>query len=108
MKYPKDFFALQISFAQKVAEVRNISLEDALLLNTGFYKYFNIDNWDFDQNNPIWQEYLSLIQNCDDMVGKSYQFYLDRNSISKEPQHPSFGCFSYEYEKDDNAVQIHF
>lgn len=110
MIYSKDFFALQVTFALKVKEVtENIDIEECLRLYTGFYKYFKIPDWEFRKDNPKWIEYMNLINQSEDITDTSYQFYLNNlNESDETSHHPKFGCFSYEYEEKDNAIQIHF
>ena len=49
MPYSKDYFALQLAFAQKVAEIEQQPLVEVLLNYTSFYKTFRIDDWKFDR-----------------------------------------------------------
>jgi hypothetical protein len=110
MAYQKEFFVLQFNFAMKVQKVLGLSFEESVRLYTGFYKYFNIPGWDFSKDDVIWQEYINLVTDNVNPVDVSYQFYLDRIHLNdnETTTHPKFGCFSYEFEEKDNAIQIHF
>lgn len=111
MLYSRDYFALQLLFAQKVAAVSEGSFEDSLLFYTSFYKTFRIDEWAFDAQNVVWQDYLRSIHESDTVLEKTYAFYEGRMEQNEESHHGGFGCFSYEYEKDDGGypyIQIHF
>lgn len=108
MTYPKDLFQIQVAFAKKVAETLSISTEKALLEYTGFYKLFEIQDWDFNPENEVWKEFLGQIQikSDQDIGGVAWNFYMQRKQEWKP--RISFGCFSYDYNSENKKVHIHF
>ena len=60
-EYTKEFFELQVEFAKKLSEVSGISLADALLNYTNFYRRFGLGRTG-DPTNPVWQEFISLVE----------------------------------------------
>lgn len=107
MKYPKQFFDINLRFAQKVSEISRETPDRALLHYTNLYIRFGIGR-DFDAANPIWQEYLEGLHQAQDGIEWTYQFYLKRQqqNIVKLQESP-FGCFSYTI-VDGNQIRLHF
>jgi hypothetical protein len=109
MAYSKDYFSFQLGFAREVAHITDKSLTDVLIKYTSFYKTLRIADWDFDKNNPTWQEYLALLSNSDDYAQTTYEFYLKQIAKKGEKNKKKlFGCFSYDYYEEEKKVQIHF
>ena len=109
MPYSKDYFELQLKFCQKVSALTGQKLEDTLLEYSSFYKTFRIEGWEFDRDNPIWQEFLNKIAATNDILEEIYSFYLEQIKLRGEKSEKQmFGCFSYEYEKDESYIQLHF
>jgi predicted PolB exonuclease-like 3'-5' exonuclease len=75
MNYPKEFFDINLRFAQKVSEISQETADSALLHYTNLYIRFGIGR-DFDATNPIWQEYLEGFHQAQDVTEWTYRFYL--------------------------------
>lgn len=109
MAYSKDYFKLQLAFAQKVSTIENIPLIDTVLLYTSFYKTFRIDGWDFSPTNKIWAEFSTRFNQAPEKLDATYSFYLTQLLHQAGSDKPAkFGCFSFEYLPSERATLIHF
>jgi len=103
----KEFFALQLAFAKKVAALSGRPFSDAVLDSTNLYIRFGLGR-DFDARHPTWQDYIAGLQEADDSAEWTYRFYVARGG---EPAGPavvaSVGCFSYA-RLDDDRIRLHF
>ncbi len=59
--YSKQFFELQLVFAQKIADVSHQSLDQVVLRFTALYRILGLD-WNLDPTNPIWQILAAKLQ----------------------------------------------
>lgn len=109
MTYSKDYFQLQLIFAQKISEITHQKMEDVLLQYASFYKTFGITGWDFDPNDRTWKRSLEEIDKSNDILSTIYDFYLEQLK-QKDGKNSGkfFGCFSYEYDKARKIISIHF
>ena len=57
IQYAKEFLVLQVRFAQKIAEVSNQALADALIDYTILRTLFNL-RVSHDIPNPLWDEFI--------------------------------------------------
>lgn len=106
--YPKRFFELQLLFAEKIAELSQQSLEEAVLHYTAFYRMLGLD-WSLNPAHPVWQMYLQQLQQEHPDAEQTYQFYLQRyKDIPKFTDQVHWGCFAYEYHAETQTVHLHF
>ncbi len=107
MIHSKDFFDLQMTFAEKVASLSGTSLEQSLLDYTNLYVRFGLGR-DFDCRHPVWLEYLSGLANPVDLREWTYRFFLTRPRDIQPPSvAATFGCFSYAKLSDEH-IRLHF
>ncbi len=106
MTYTKEFFEFQLQFAERVALVSQKNIEGTLLEYTNFYKAFNIQDWEFNPENPIWKSFIQKFISTDNKLDAIYNYYLE--NIINTPEVKLFGFFSYDFEKEENYIQIHF
>lgn len=106
MQFSREFFDLNLRFAQKVSDVADRSFQQSLLEYTHLYLAFGLGR-DFDPENPVWQEYLHLCRDSS-RTAPAHRFYLARitEHPKPEPEHP-FGCFSYTL-WGEGRVRVHF
>ncbi len=106
MNYPDSFFQLQLDYAERVSELGTIPLEEALLHHTGFYKLIGTSDWDFDAENPQWQEFISQMNSTPNIdTIKKFCIYGRRENPDNDKK---FGCFSYDFNKKTNNIHVHF
>ncbi|HEY0752774.1 MAG TPA: hypothetical protein VGD98_02250 [Ktedonobacteraceae bacterium] len=106
--YPKRFFDLQLRFAQKIAELSQQPLAEAVLYYTALYRILGLD-WSLDPANPAWQEYLQQLQQEQADAERTYQFYLLRDQyMPKFTAQTHWGCFAYDYNVETRAIHLHF
>lgn len=104
MPYSKDFFALQLRFAQELASRFALPLEDVLLDYTTFPLSFG--------QEKEWQDYLAGLQQAEDPAQWTYEFYLPRSGGEPTSQdttfhgHLLFGCF-YFVVRDEHIIRPH-
>lgn len=95
MVYRKDFFDLQLQFAHKVAEISGLSFARTLMDYTNLYVRFGLGR-EFNPDHPVWQSYLSGLQESSDRAEWTYRFYLTRTEVMAwPPVVAAFGAFSY-------------
>jgi len=107
MIFAKEFFDLQLAFAQHVCGLLGISLDRALLEYTNLYIRFGLGR-ELDANDAVWRAYLAGLRTTADVGGYTYEFYLrDAEATTAPPTLGRFGCFSWACEGDE-AIRLHF
>jgi len=107
MPYPQEFFALQLTFAQKMSAVGPQPYHEAVLHDTAFYRILGLD-LNLDPADPVWQAYLLGLTQGEQDVEWTYQFYLSRFADILPYYKPRWGCFMYEYLADSRVIHLHF
>ena len=110
MQYAIGFIALQVKFAQKIAEVSNQALTDVLIDYTMLRNLFNL-RVSHDLVNPLWEEFLQGLREHQNPENWAYEFYLRRaNAESHASDERNFyGCFSYVYPwRGGRTLRLHF
>jgi len=106
--YPERYFAVQLRFAQKVAEVAQMPLAEAVLNYTAIYRILGLKG-QFDASHPDWQAYIQGLQGTDQDAAWTYQVYLScYPRILKFMDEPHWDCFTYDYRPDRLAIRLHF
>ena len=88
---PLKYFSLQLEYAKRAAQTSKISLEQALMEFTSFWRRIhdlrllkiNKMDWSFDPTTPQWQELCDSINNNELADIVAYNLYL-RNDNSTE------------------------
>jgi hypothetical protein len=106
MDYTKEFFGLQLEFAEHISFITGISLGETLLEYTSLYKAFKITDWEFNPRNSAWKDFVDKLDTSDDKLETIYQYYLENKT--NEPSKKLFGCFNYNFEEKENYIQLHF
>lgn len=107
MLYPREFFAVQVIFALKMAELRQQPYTATVLHTTAFYRILGLD-WSFNPEVPLWQEYQAGLRQQEADTDWTYQFYLAHAEDIPEYTTPRWGCFSYEYQTEERVIRMHF
>src|SRR5215813_6784539 len=106
--YPQRFFALQLTFARRIAALSGQQMAETVLRCTALYRTMGLD-WSFDEAHPIWQAYVEVLQRDTPDAAATHAFYLARyDQMPRAPEGPRWGCFSYEYDPPTRAIHIHF
>ena len=106
MKFSKSFIDLFIHYGEIVADIGNLSLDEALYHYhyTPLFPNFELART-LGQQDPIWLEYVAGLNTQPDASAWTYAFY-ERRYQPYVPQNP-FGCFSYSV-WTDNRIRLHF
>jgi hypothetical protein len=96
-----------VRFAEHVARIRRLPLDEALLRFTPLYLSFGLPR-DFDRRHPVWQAFVAGSSSDTALVDWTHAFHLERHSeIRIAAPDPAFGCFYYAV-WPENRVRIHF
>src|SRR6185437_14307353 len=106
--YPERYLELEVLFARRVAEVAQITLAEAVLNYTSFYKLLGMEG-EFEAANPEWQAFIQGLHGIDQDTRWVYQTYLARYPrIPQFTNSPHWGCFAYDYHPERLAIRLHF
>jgi hypothetical protein len=109
LKFSRQFIALTLQFAQHVARIKLLPLDEVLFRFTPLYLSFGLPR-DFDPLHPIWQAFVAGVTPHQALVDWTYMFYLQQHTAAPADVaklHPAFGCFYYAL-WPENRVRIHF
>ncbi|MHC4952862.1 MAG: hypothetical protein ACYTGZ_03165 [Planctomycetota bacterium] len=107
MPFAKEFFDLQVLFAEKVRDLSGLPLERALFEYTNLYVRFGLGRH-FDSDHEGWQAYLGGLRDGADVREWTYRFYLrDPEATTAPPVTATFGSFAYAL-TEANHVRLHF
>jgi hypothetical protein len=105
--YSREFFELQLRFADAVAGLSGADLAEVLLEYTNFYIRFGLGRA-FDPAHPVWQAYLAGLRDASDRAGWTHRFCAARPEAPAPPALvATVGCFSYSRAGDDR-IRLHF
>ena len=118
MTLPLRYFSLQLEFANKAARLLNLSLDQALMEFTSFWRRIHdpfllkINNaeWSYDMQTPQWQELCSRINNKEPADKIAHELYI-KNNNNTETGKQYFGCFRYDFipsVANQGVIKIHF
>jgi hypothetical protein len=104
MPPPRDWFDLQLRFADRAAAIEGVPFEEAVLRCTNIARQLDRRRaW--DPTEPIWQEYLRGLRVADDRVAWTVAFVQEHGAA---PISGPFGCFSYNYVPETRKIRLHF
>jgi hypothetical protein len=109
LRFSREFIALMLQFAQHVARIKLLPLDEALLRFTPLYLSFGLPR-DFDPLHPLWQAFVAGLTPHQALVDWVYTFYLQQQTdmpVDVAKRHPAFGCFYYAL-WPENRVRLHF
>jgi hypothetical protein len=107
----RDYFDLQLRFAEAVAATAALPLSDTVAQCTNFYRRFGLGPL---QGAPIalaWKQYtepLMTLETHDQRVAWTQAFFAQSPPESLPPGQRQFGCFSCDPPDADGMVRIHF
>lgn len=105
--FPERYFEIQYTFAQKVASVLCIPIDEALLQYTSFYRRMGIQDKDFNRHSPLWRDFVERVSQGECVSKIAYLIYL-HGLETKTEEIGKFGCFRYDYRQANKSIVIHF
>jgi hypothetical protein len=108
----RDFFDLQLRFAEAVAEKTSTPIADAVLRSTNLHRRFGLGDAPADEApGPAWQEYvrgLKTLATHPQRADWTQTFYArSPEEQSAFPDHV-FGCFEFHSGDATDIVRLHF
>src|SRR5262249_20513168 len=106
----RDYFALQLHFAEVVAARAALPLADAVAQFTHFYPRFCLGLWHVPIA-PAWQQYtahLLTLETHDQRVAWTQAFFAQLPPERLPAGRQQFGCFGCDPPDADGRVRIHF
>lgn len=110
----RDFFDLQLRFAQAVAEKTSTPIADAILLTTNLHRRFGLGDAPTEGEGapgPAWQEYARGLETLAahwQRADWTQAFYVrSPDEQSAFPDHV-FGCFEFHASDATDIVRLHF
>jgi hypothetical protein len=107
----RDFFDLQLYFAEAVAERTAMPLAEAVLRYTNLHRRFGLGDVTAGEPHPSWHVYareLSRIDSHDARAAWTQAFYTQSpDERLSFPDHV-FGCFYFHAGNDGDIVRLHF
>jgi hypothetical protein len=107
----RDYFDLQLRFAEAVAATAVLPLADAVAHYTNFYRRFGFGRWQDAPIAPAWYTYTAHLMTLDtheQRVAWTQTFFVQAPSERLPPGRQQFGCFGCDPPDADRRVRIHF
>jgi hypothetical protein len=107
----RDYFDLQLRFAEAVAAAAALPLADAVAQCTNFYRRFGLGSLQSALIAPAWQQYtapLMTLETHEHRVAWTQAFFVQSPPERLPPGQRPFGCFSCDPPDADGRVRIHF
>ena len=101
---PREWFALQLRFAERAAAILGFGFEQAVRECTNCCRAFGLSEHG-DADNPVWQEFLRGLRVAEDRPEWAYRFAL---SSRRGAEAARFGCFDFDYEAEAREIGLHF
>ncbi|HEX7758723.1 MAG TPA: hypothetical protein VF459_04425 [Caulobacteraceae bacterium] len=105
----RDYFDVQLQFAETVADRTSGTLSDACLKFTNLHRRFGLGRTDGAALSAGWMRYAAGLKRCasrPDRLEWTLAFFAD--APPEQNATHRFGCFSYELVDADQIVRIHF
>ena len=107
----RDYFDLQLRFAEAVAATATLPLSEAVFQCTNFYRRFGLGHLQGAPIAPEWTTYtahLMTLETQEHRVAWTQVFFAQSPPESLPPGQRQFGCFSCDPPDADGMVRIHF
>jgi hypothetical protein len=107
----RDFFDLQLRFAEAVADKTSTPIADAVLLYTNLHRRFGLGDVARHGLNPTWHDYareLSRLATHEQRADWTQKFYT--RAPDERPAFPDqmFGCFDFGADEETGTIRLHF
>lgn len=108
MKFPIDYFEIQVKFVEMVAKISGKDFLDMFTYYSEALYQFGIDKQAFHPNIDVWLEFLEKYYDPQNKTQSYYNFAVKRDDeIKKVEKEPNFGYFSFEYNHYGKFVRLH-
>jgi hypothetical protein len=107
----RDYFALQLQFAEVVAAKAALPLVEMVEQYTNFYRRFGFGIWQDAPRVPAWDHYkahLQTLETHDKRLAWTQAFYAQLPPERLPAGRQQFGCFGCDPPDADGRVRIHF
>jgi hypothetical protein len=107
----RDFFDLQLRFAEAAAVQTSTPMADAVLLYTNFHRRFGLGDVSRDGLNPAWSDYackLAALDSHEQRAGWTQAFYAQVSEERPASSGHIFGCFEFDADEETGIVRPHF
>ncbi len=107
----RDYFDLQLRFAEAVAAAAALPLSAAVAQCTNFYRRFGLGPLQGAPSAPEWHKYtahLMTLATHEQRVAWTQGFFVQSAPESLPPGRLEFGCFGCDPPDEDGRVRIHF
>jgi hypothetical protein len=107
----REYFSLQLAFAEHVARVADLPLPHAVAHYTNFHRRFGLGKIVDGATHPDWNRYVERLVRLPDHEARLdwTMAFLDQSpEESLLPGRVGFGCFAYEAPNAQGMVRIHF
>ena len=107
----RDFFDLQLRFAEAIAQRMSIPIAEAALLYTNLHRRFGLGDVTPDGRRPPWLEYarrLSALGTHDERADWTQAFYAQAPEEKRTFPDHVFGCFYFHASVESEIVRLHF
>ena len=107
----RDYFDLQLCFAEAVAATAALPLAEAVSQCTNFYRRFGLGRWQDAPIAPAWNTYaaqLMTLETHEHRVAWTQACFAQAPPERLPPGQRQFGCFSCDPPDAEGMVRIHF
>ncbi len=107
----RDYFDIQLRFAEAVSQVATLPLAQTLLQCTDFHRRFGLGQPLDHGIKPQWQRYSDRLLALDAHAQRAQwtqEFFAQSSPGRASSKYHRFGCFSFELPDASGNVQIHF
>lgn len=107
----RDYFDLQLCFAEAVAATAALPLSEAVLQCTNFYRRFGLGHLQGAPIAPAWTTYTAHLMTLETHAHKvawTQAFFAQSPPERLPPGQQPFGCFSCDPPDAEGRVRIHF
>lgn len=105
----RDYFAVQLAFAERMAALTGVTLSDAALRVTNLHRRLGFGRHDPAAPSAGWRDYAHRLDALNDPAERLAWTVEAFAAAPEGPPDPNrFGCFSFEPPDDHGVVRIHF
>jgi len=105
------YFALQLTFAARMAERAALPLAEAVSRFTNLHRRFGLGDIDFVPPSPAWAAYLDRLvrlESADERLAWTKAVYIRSREDPPVAGRTQFGCFACDPPNADGVMRIHF